>query len=123
MWELSKASLIEEQTPATSVTKTNIAIDPLWTPAGFIGSPILSSIWTTDDPASSSLIVDYKDPTPSWSGITIILWLRIDKDEISAKNINILVSIDARSSLLVHRYNIITLEISLIWNSLKVDKL
>ena len=111
--------MIEEQTPATSVTKTNIAIDPLWTPAGFIGSPILSSIWTTDDSTSSSLIVDYKTPTPSWSGITIILWLRIDKDEISTKSINILVSIDAHSSLLVHRYIIITLQISL----LKVDKL
>ena len=93
VWELSKTSLIEEQNAATSVTKNNIAIDPLSTPAGFIGSPLLSSVWNKDDPTASSLVVDYKNPTPSWSGLTIILWLRIDREDISTKPMSIMVSI------------------------------
>ena len=72
------------------VSRTNIGIDPLWTPAGFLGSPLLSPWKET----KSHLIVDYKPPTPSWPGITIACWLRFDEDEngFSTKKIPITVS-------------------------------
>ena len=93
IWELSKSSLIEETKNDMDVTKNNIGIDPLWAPGGFIGSPLLSSFWIpADDPITSSLIVDYKHATPSWSGITVMFWLRFDKTDILTKKINILVS-------------------------------
>ena len=94
IWELSKSSLIEETKNDMDVTKNNIGIDPLWAPGGSIGSPLLSSFWSpANDPITSSLIVDYKHSTPSWSGITVIFWLRFDKTDIATKKIFILVSI------------------------------
>ena len=88
IWELSKASFIEEQKTDMTFTPTKIGIDPLWTPAGFIGSPLFSSVWTKTDPNPSSIILDYKNPTPSWQGITIMFWLRVDEAD---KKMNIMV--------------------------------
>ena len=89
VWQLSQSSLIEEAASNMLVTKNDIGIDPLWTPAGFIGSPLLSPLHGTLD---SHLIVDYKPPTPSWPGITVACWLRFDDSEISSKKIVISVS-------------------------------
>ena len=108
IWELSKSSLIEETKNDMDVTKNNIGIDPLWAPGGFIGSPLLSSFWVpSDDPITSSLIVDYKHSTPSWSGITVMFWLRFDKTDIATKKINIMVSILFCVSQLFSSFNFI----------------
>ena len=72
------------------VSKTDIGIDPLWTPAGFLGSPLLSPL--IDKYIDSHLIVDYKTPRPSWPGITIACWLRFDDSEILNKDIIVMVS-------------------------------
>ena len=89
IWELSKSSLTEEPTTDMLVSKNDIGIDPLWTPAGFLGSPLLSPHLNT---LNSHLIVDYKYPTPSWTGITIMFWLRFD-DEVMPTEPNILLVI------------------------------
>ena len=61
-----------------SVDKTAIGVDPLWTPAGFHGSPLLSAV----PDLNSHLLVGYKNVVPSWPGITIMCWLRLDSDEL-----------------------------------------
>ena len=78
-----------------TVSQLDIGIDPLSTPAGFFGSPLISSLKGTENliPIDSHLIVDYKQSTPSWPGITIMFWLRFDDKELQAGNIPILVSI------------------------------
>ena len=78
-----------------TVSQLDIGIDPLSTPAGFFGSPLISSLKGTENliPIDSHLLVDYKQSTPSWPGITIMFWLRFDDKELQAGNIPILVSI------------------------------
>ena len=78
-----------------TVSHLDIGIDPLSTPAGFFGSPLISSLKGTENsiPIDSHLIVDYKRSTPGWPGITIMFWLRFDDKELQAGNIPILVSI------------------------------
>ena len=95
IWQLSKSSLTDEPTTDMTVSQLDIGIDPLSTPAGFFGSPLISSLKGTDNsiPIDSHLIVDYKRSTPSWPGITIMFWLRFDDKELQAGNIPILVSI------------------------------
>ena len=91
IWSFSKSSLIENKRTDMLVSKTNVGIDPLWTPAGFLGSPLLSPWMET----KSHLLVDYKPPTPSWPGITLACWLRFDEfddAELLTKKIAITVS-------------------------------
>ena len=73
------------------VTQSKIAIDPLWNPAGFIGSPLLSSVWAKGDPITSFLTLDYTTPTLSWNGITVMFWIRLDKGDVLDKSMNIMV--------------------------------
>ena len=80
--------MIENQRTDMLVSKTNVGIDPLWTPSGFLGSPLLSPWIET----KSHLLVDYKPPTPSWPGITMACWLRFDDTELWKKKIVIAVS-------------------------------
>ena len=91
IWELSKSSLIEEKNTNMKVTQSKIAIDPLWNPAGFIGSPLLSSVWPYGDPITSHLTLDYTTPTLAWNGITVMFWIRLDKGDILNKYMNIMV--------------------------------
>ena len=91
IWELSKSSLIEEKITNMKVTQSKVAIDPLWNPAGFIGSPLLSSVWPYGDPITSHLTLDYTTPTLAWNGITVMFWIRLDKGDILNKNMNIMV--------------------------------
>ena len=91
IWELSKSSLIEEKNTNMKVIQSKIAIDPLWNPAGFIGSPLLSSVWAHPDPITSFVTLDYTTPTPSWNGITVMFWIRLDKGDILNKFMNIMV--------------------------------
>ena len=89
-WPLSKTSLIEETTTDMLVNKMDIGIDPLWTPAGFFGSPLLS-LWK-DGLFGSSMLVEYKPPRPSWPGITIACWLRFENFSPTPKKYYIMVS-------------------------------
>ena len=73
------------------VIQSKIGIDPLWNPAGFIGSPLLSSVWTNGDPITSFLTLDYTTPTLSWNGITVMFWIRLDKGDVLDKYMNIMV--------------------------------
>ena len=91
IWELSKSSLIEEKITNMKVIQSKIAIDPLWNPAGFTGSPLLSSVWTGGDAITSHLTLDYTTPNPSWNGITVMFWIRLDKGDILNKYMNIMV--------------------------------
>ena len=91
IWELSKSSLIEEKITNMKVAQSKVAIDPLWNPAGFIGSPLLSSVWPYGDPITSHLTLDYTTPTLAWNGITVMFWIRLDKGDILNKNMNIMV--------------------------------
>ena len=94
IWQLSKSSLIDEPTTDMTVSQLDIGIDPLSTPAGFFGSPLISSLKGIENsiPIDSHLIVDYKRSTPGWPGITIMFWLRFDDKELQSGNIPILVS-------------------------------
>ena len=92
IWPLSRSSLIDEPTSDMFVSKEDIGIDTLVTPAGFLGSPLLSPLKLPDALINSHLIVDYKNPTPSWPGITIMFWLRFDDDILPTVSIPILVS-------------------------------
>ena len=83
IWQLSKSSLTEEPTTDMLIIKNNIGIDPLWTPSGFLGSPLLSPLLPQLNPINSHLIVDYKIATPSWRGITVMFWLRLDSEVVS----------------------------------------
>ena len=74
VWPLSKSSLTEESTTDMTVYEEDVGIDPLWTPAGFLGSPLLSPAYTI---LNSHLIVGYKNAMPSWTGLTIMCWLRL----------------------------------------------
>ena len=65
-----------------------IGVDTLYTPAGFLGSPLFSS----DASINSHLIADYKNPTRSWPGITVMSWLRFDDLVLSTATIPIIVS-------------------------------
>ena len=61
-----------------TVDKTSIGVDPLWTPAGFHGSPLLSAV----PDLNSHLLVGYKKIVSGWPGITIMCWLQLDSDEL-----------------------------------------
>ena len=93
IWELSKSSLTDDPTTDMLVTKNDIGIDPLWTPAGFLGSPLIGSWKPLGNTPYSHLIVDYKTPRPSWAGITIMFWLRFDDKVMPTEN-NILLVIN-----------------------------
>ena len=72
------------------VTKLDIGIDPLVTPVGYLGIPLVSPL---SNPLNSHLVVDYVSATPSWYGITIVCWLRFDDKELPTKDMVILVII------------------------------
>ena len=88
IWPLSKASLTEESTSDMMVQKNNIGIDLLWSPAGFIGSPLISPLPSLN----SFIIADYKTPIPSWPGITVLFWLRFDDEVMPTQDNLILVN-------------------------------
>ena len=89
IWPLSKSSFITEPSDAMSVTHSSISIDPLWSPAGFQGSPLLASA----RPPSSNVVLDYTNTVASWPGITIMFWMRLDEETLPTSPTVILVII------------------------------
>ena len=72
-----------------TIEKWSIGVDPLWAPAGFHGSPLLSAV--TD--LGSHMVVDYKNVAPAWPGITIMCWMRLDSDDLPVQPQVILVEL------------------------------
>ena len=76
------------------VLQQYIGIDPLWVPSGFLGSPLISSLLGSngETPINSNLILDYKTPSLSWPGITVLFWLRFDDNDLDTERVSVLVS-------------------------------
>ena len=93
IWPLSQAFLVDDTTTDMTVIHQDIGIDYLSTPAGLFGSPLISSLKGIHDiiPIDSHLILDYKASNPSWSGITILLWLRFDDKVLQIGDVPIMV--------------------------------
>ena len=83
-----------EITTNMEVIEKDVGIDPLFTPPGLAGSPLLSPIKGIPSkiPIDSNIVVDYKRSIASWPGMTILCWLRFDDLQLQPESIPILVS-------------------------------